>query len=276
MTFKYFSHNGNILPVEQAVIPLSNIEYSYGFGVYETIRVTNRIPYFLKDHVERLLESARIIELEHSFSDAFIENAISELIEKNEVATCNLKILLIGGRVKEDASLNILALNPLFPDKKLYKNGVHCTTYRYERLFPHAKTLNMLGSYLAYRKAKEAGAYDALFLNHNGDITEGTRTNFFCIKDKRIVSPPEAEILLGVTRKVLMKIAKENGYAFEESRITLSDLKDYDGAFITSTSSKILPIRSIDSLTLCEPPLALRNLGLLFDEFLRNCKGALT
>src|SRR3990167_10192080 len=173
MEYKYFSRNGETLPIEQASIPLSSIEYQYGFGVYETIRVTNGVPNFLQDHLERLAESARIIELEHAFSDESVARAISQLIQKNEVETCNLKILLIGGQTKESATLYILCLNPLFPNKKLYRDGVHCITYEHERMFPHAKTLNMLGSYLAYRKARMAGAYEALLVNCDGCITEG-------------------------------------------------------------------------------------------------------
>src|SRR3989344_5668234 len=180
MAFKYFSHNGELKPESEAVVPLSNIEYSYGFGEYETIRVANKIPYFLLDHIERLGESARIIGLEHPFLGEAIEKHISGLIKKNEVETANLKMLLIGAQKSEDAQLFIMCLNPLFPDKKLYREGASFVTYEYERAFPHAKTLNMLQSYLAYRNAKENGAYDALLINREGRITEGTRTNFFC------------------------------------------------------------------------------------------------
>ena len=275
MSFKFFSHNGQIKSVEEAAIPLSNIEYQYGFGVYETIRVTNGVPYFLKDHLERLAESARIIGLEHAFSNEFIANAIAELIRENVVETCNLKILLIGGSTKETASLYILCLNPLFPDKKLYRDGVHCITYEHERMFPHAKTLSMLGSYLAYRKARMASAYEALLVNH-GNITEGTRTNFFAIKEKTLYSAPEKDILLGVTRKAVLTIATQNGFRVEERNLRLDDIKEYDGAFLTSTSSKILPIRSIDSLTLREPPPSLKTLMLLFDEFLKTSTGTLS
>ena len=275
MEYKYFSKNGEVKSIGEAVIPLSNIEYQYGFGVYETIRVTNGIPYFLKDHLERLRESAHTIGLEHAFSDEFIENAIAELIRENAVETCNLKILLIGGSTKEMTSLYILCLNPLFPDKKLYRDGVHCITYEHERMFPHAKTLSMLGSYLAYRKARMASAYEALLVNH-GNITEGTRTNFFAIKEKTLYSAPEKDILLGVTRKAVLTIATQNGFRVEERNLRLDDIKEYDGAFLTSTSSKILPIRSIDSLTLREPPLALKTLMFLFDEFLKTSTGTLS
>ena len=84
MDFKYFSQNGKILPIEQAVIPLNNIEYSYGFGVYENVRVSNGIIYFLEDHTNRLLESAKVIGLTHPFDAGFIKNSISDLIrDKN-------------------------------------------------------------------------------------------------------------------------------------------------------------------------------------------------
>ena len=269
MDFKYFSQNGKILPIEQAVIPMSNIEYSYGFGVYENIRISNGTIYFIKDHVERLLKSARIIGITHNFNEEFIKNSITELIKDFKTDTFNLKILLIGGTTKEKALLNIFCLNPLFPDRKLYRDGAEFITYNYERSFPHAKTLNMLRSYLAYRKAKENKAYDALLINQKGFITEGTRTNFFCIKDKTIYTPFEKDILLGVMRKTTLKVALKNGYRIVETNIKIDDLESYDGAFVTSTSSKIMPIKSIDGGPLNYPE-TLKELMRLLNNFLET------
>ncbi len=269
MDFKYFSQNGKILPIEQAVIPFSNIEYSYGYGVYESIRVSNGGVYFIKDHIERLLESAKVIGISHPFDEEFIKNSIFDLIHDFKSETFNLKILLIGASEKEKTLLNIFCLNPLFPDRKLYRDGAEFITYSYERPFPHAKTLNMLQSYLAYKKAKEAGSYDSLLINKNGFITEGTRTNFFCIKDKTIFSPKEADILLGVMRKVMLKVARNNGYQIVEKNIKLEEVKSYDGAFVTSTSSKIMPIKSVDENVL-NIPSALKELMRLLDDFLEN------
>lgn len=277
MNFKYFSRNGKVLPTAEAVIPLSRIEYAYGFGVYESVRVANGVAYFLKDHIERLMESARIIGLEHSLSLDFVRQNVMELIEKNAAQTCNVKILLIGPstslRAGGQATLDILCLNPLFPDKKLYRDGVQTVTYEYERPFPHAKTLNMLQSYLAYRKAKESSAYDALLINREGCITEGTRTNFFCIKDKTLFTPEEKGILLGVTRKAVLKVAAQNGYEVVQKEIRLADLRAYDGAFLTSTSSKILPVHSVDECVFGTQPAALKELMRAFDEFLDECGG---
>ncbi len=272
MKFKYFSQNGKILPIEQAVIPLSNIEYAYGFGVYENIRISNGQAFFLKNHIERLIESARIIGITHPFDAAFVENSVSDLVKNTKSETYNIKIFLIGGSIKEKASLYIFCLNPLFPDKKLYKEGAKFIIYNYERPFPHAKTLNMLQSYLAYSKAKESRAYDALLINHDGFITEGTRTNFFCIEDKTIYTPHKLDILLGVMRKATLKVALENKYLIVEKNIKLDEIMSYDGAFVTSTSSKIIPIKSIDGYIL-NVPHTLIELMTLLNEFLSNCGG---
>jgi len=275
MTFNYFSKNGALLPIEEAAIPLASIEYSYGFGVYESIRVVSGQVYFIADHIERLIESAKIIGLEHSFTEIEIEASVHQLIAKNDVQTCNIKVLLIGAPNKEDAQLFIICLNPLFPDRKLYRDGAAVTSYKYERAFPHAKTLNMLQSYLAYREAKKLGAYDALLINREDYVTEGTRSNFFCIKDKTIYTPPEKDILLGVTRKALLKVAVDNGYKVLEKSIKVEDISEYDGAFISSTPSKIVPIKNIDGQDLRSIPEELKKLMGLFDDFLAKCNGKL-
>jgi branched-subunit amino acid aminotransferase/4-amino-4-deoxychorismate lyase len=276
MEFKFFSRNGVILPVDQAQVPLSFVEYSYGFGVYETIRYSKGVLYFLKDHAQRLMESARIIELEHEFSAAFVERSVLELVERTQSEACNLKILLIGGPTAASAQLFILCLNPLFPDRKLYRDGASVICVELERTFPHAKTLNMMGSYLAYRKARKAGAYDALLVNTQGNITEGTRTNFFCIRGKTIYSPPESDILLGVTRKAMTIAALNDGYELVARKIRQEDLGEFDGAFVTSTSSKIVPIRSVgDHVLNDQPPEMLSRLMDIFGKFLADSKGVL-
>ncbi len=273
MSFQFFSRNGDILPIGEAQVALANIEYAYGFGVYESIRVSNGVMYFLEEHIERFMGSAHTIGLEHPSSEEMVANAIAELLAKNAAETCNVKILLIGGKTAEDAHLNILCLNPLFPDKKLYRDGVACVTCEYERPFPHAKTLNMLQSYLAYRSAKAVDAYDALLINGRGRITEGTRTNFFCMKGRTLFSPDEKEILLGVTRKAVLKVAADAGFDIVQKDIRPADLREYDGAFLTSTSSKILPVRAIGDFQFGEQSKALKELMDAFDAFLEKCGG---
>ncbi len=267
--FTHFSRNGEVLPLSEAHIPISHIEYQYGFGVYETVRVVKKTPLFLMEHLERLEESARIIGLTHRFPADAVARYAQELIEKTDAETYNLKILLIGGK---EPQLDIQCLNPHYPEDKLYRDGVPTITYEYERAFPHAKTLNMLQSYLAYSRAKEAGAYDALLIDKNGAIVEGTRTNFFAIRSKTLYEQPQENILLGVTRKHVLEVASASGFTVATQAIRPHELTKYDGAFLTSTSSKIMPIRSVDDLKLPEIPPALRELMKAFDQFLDSKK----
>lgn len=270
MRYNFFSRNGVILPIEQAVVSLGSIEYAYGFGVYETIRVTNGRIEFLDKHCERLMQSAEIIRLGHTFSVAFTADAVTALVAKLQPGTCNVKILLVGGSSDEAASLNIMCLNPLFPNRKLYKQGADLITYNYERVFPHAKTLNMLQSYLAYREASAHGAYDALLVNRDGCITEGTRTNFCCMQGQTIISPPEDSILLGVMRSAAFAAARTLGFTVEQRPLPLNDLRKYETAFITSTSTKILPVHAIDDQVFGPPTPQLRQLMAALNKLLES------
>lgn len=268
MAYTYFSRNGEILPIGQATVSLGDIHYAYGFGVYETVRVSRGKGRFIEAHCRRLMGSAKIIGLEHTFSSEFVIKSVKHLISKNEVENCNIKILLLGGPLPEKAALNILCLNPHYPDRKLYKQGAHTITTKLERLFPHAKTLNMLPSYLANREAKAAGAYEALLINRDGYIKEGTSTNFFALKGRTIFTPPEADILLGVTRENVLNFARKNGFKVEEKELELAGITKYDNLFLTSTSAKIMPIKSIDNQIWEQITPELKELMRLFDNYL--------
>ncbi|MEQ1849238.1 MAG: aminotransferase class IV [Candidatus Peribacteraceae bacterium] len=295
MSYQTFVKNGFLLPMSDAVVRLDSIEYAYGFGVYENIRVVRDRPLFVTDHIERLMHSANVIGLLHPLSEENIREWISMLIREIPDDAWNIKMLLIGGKSAEEATLHILPLKPHFPDKRLYRDGVHVTLASYERLFPQAKTLNMLGSFLAYRDAKKVGAYDALLVKHadteppcltlsspnaecsatsrrvnpNGEITEGTRTNFFLIEHGTLITAPLKDVLLGVTMKHVMEIAKAEGMQIRHEPITMERVQRCEGAFLTSTSSKIMPINKVGEYQL-QIPENLRVLIKAFDEYLKK------
>lgn len=287
-----FSRNGIIKPDDQAVVPLTNIAYSYGFGVYENIRVHDNVPFFLAQHIDRLQHSAKIIGLQHAFSEDKVTQYVTQLINsltrepvnaltdqshdpspRKVGTTYNLKLLLIGSEGTNNANLYILPLAPKFTDRKLYRNGIATITVAIERPFPQAKTLSMLGSYLAYTKAQTMGCYDALAVNGEGHVIEGTRTNFFTIKDKTIFTASAKEILEGVTKLVVLHLARQNGYAIQETHVTKDTLPAYDGAFLTSTSSKILPIKTIDDFSYTDIAPSIKELMHIHNDFLKTCAG---
>ncbi len=264
--------NGKFIKNEEAKISIGSLEFSYGFGVYENIRLRNGRVYFLSEHLERLLHSAKMIGLIHQFFVETIVQWVNDTIVKNEVKSANIKMLLIGG---QEPQLYIMLLAPQYPDKKIYRDGVLVNTYQFERFLPQAKTLNMLPSYLAYSAAKKVGAYDSLFIDKKGKVAEGTRSNFFVIKNKTLYTPSVEKVLDGVTRRTVIDCAKQNGYKVAEKEIKLKDIFKYAGAFLTNTSGKIIPVRGIMNYELgiknfdgiCDE---LKNLIKLYDEYLDN------
>jgi branched-chain amino acid aminotransferase len=273
MTFTHFSKNGELLPIEDAVISIKDLHFQYGFGVYEALRVRHSIVYFVEMHVDRLLESARVIDLPHIYSREQIVDFIKKVSEKNNLDSSNIKMLLIGGKSAEESNLYIFPVLPMYPDRKLYKHGATAQTVQYHRFMPNAKTLNMLPSYLFFTKARKSGHYDAVFLDENKNILEGTRTNFFAIKGTTLFTAPKEFVLDGVIRQTLTHVAEKNGFIVKEELIPLSGLSEYDGAFLTSTSTKILPLATIDDIQMPEIPEKLKELMKLYDEFIEESKG---
>lgn len=275
MTLNKFSLNGKVLPISKANISVLNIEYQYGFGVYETVRVNDNVPFFLDQHTNRLIESAKIVGIEHNFSEQDFKKHTEDLIKKLKAGTYNLKFLFIGSNKKEDCLFYIFPSSPLFPDKNLLKNGVSVISINFERVFPTAKTLNMLQSYLAYKKAKQNGCYDALGVDRVGYIREGTRTNFFAVKGNTVFKAPRETVLDGVTQRVVLSVASKNGYEVMEINIKKENLKDFDGFFLTSTGVKVMPISKIDDVVF-NIPESIKKLIILVNNFFDNCNGRFT
>ncbi|MBT3293267.1 hypothetical protein HN512_02970 [Candidatus Peregrinibacteria bacterium] len=268
--FSFFCRNGEVLPMEEATVSINNIEYSYGFGVYETFRVVKGVPLFKKEHIERLFISASTIDLEHGFDEDNLSKWIEALLQKIDNETYNIKILLIGAKTPQDASLFVFPLNPLFVDKKLYKQGIETITVEFERPAPTAKTLNMLPSYLAQKKAMRANVFEALSVHPDGCVYEGTKSNFFVVKDGTIITPPSDQVLEGVTKLNVLKIAAQSGITVIEEPIKLDELSNYDGAFLTSSSMKILPISKINDLEFSKIPEVVKKLISKYKEFIET------
>lgn len=271
MIGQYFSYNGTLKPLAEATVSIDDLEFTYGYGVYETLRFRNNILYHPELHAKRLLESARIIGITHDLDEKRIIKYVVELTASNNIPDANIKMLLLGGK---ECRIYIMMLAPLYPPSKLYSKGCKVITSKGERLFVKAKTLNMLMSYLAYTKAKENDAYDALLVDNEGNIREGTRTNFFFTDGNTIYTPPRSKVLDGVSQKIVIDIIKENNIQFKEKDINAEELNNYQGYFLTSTSSKIIPISCIDDKEFSIPEI-IRMLMKLYDKNLDEYKDSL-
>ena len=252
MTGTVFWRNGELLPLVAGTISIDDVNFAYGYGVYETLKVRGGKLYFPALHTERLLHSASIIGLQHDFSASSIELGLADLVRANGEKDANLKVLLIG-RTGPGADLYMMQLNPLFPKRHDYKQGARAILVSGERQYPQAKSLNMLISTMAYRQAREQQAYDAILVNRHGQLTEGTRTNLFYSDGQRFFTPPPEQVLAGVTRLTVMDCIREQGWHLEErplgqAEITAAETTvsgQFTGLFLTSTSTKIMPISTL-------------------------------
>jgi len=244
---KYVILNGKPIEEDKANISVFNKAMFFDFGVYDSMKVVKKKPFFLEFHVDRLLKSAEIIKLKHGFSKREILEWIKLLVEKNDLENAMLRFLLLGsGGKNEKPKLFIFSVGLIFYDKKDYKKGVKVITYKGERNIPQAKSKDLLINFLALREAMDSNAKDALLVDTDGFVREGTRTNFFAIKNNILYTAPLDDVLEGVTRKIVIMVAKKNNIKLIEKKIKLKELKDYDEFFITSTSMNILPITQID------------------------------
>ncbi len=250
LNFSIFSLNGQILPIQEAKLDLTNIEFTYGYGVYETLKIRKNKLFFVDRHVERILVSAKEIFLRHNLENSQIRNWIVSFckqlsIDQDLNFSCNLKVILLGGKTPQQYKLYILPLAPLFVERKNYKNGAMAATFFYSRWQPNSKSLNMLPSYVYFSIAKGLDCYDCLFLDENKNLLEGSRTNLFLISGKTIYTPPKIQVLDGITRQTVIETAQKLNYEIKEVKIKLDQIQNYDNLFLTSTSAKILPISKL-------------------------------
>ncbi|MFH0875147.1 MAG: aminotransferase class IV [archaeon] len=243
----YVSFNGKLIDEKEAVIPVNDKAYFFDFSVYSSLKVIQGRIFFPEYHVERLLESAAILDLRHQFKKEEIVSYLHEVVLKNNLNDAFLRIVLIG-----DASQNKEAKLYIFPltgvhyyPSKLYNKGVKVVTYNGERRFPESKTKDLLLSFLAFRKAEENNAIEALLIDREGYVREGTRSNFFAIKENKLITPPKEKILEGITKKIIFDLC-DSLFEIVEEDIPFSNLHGYDELFITSTLFNILPVSQID------------------------------
>ena len=263
------SKNGEITSQEKAHIQVDNIEFSYGYGVYETIKVRNKIIYFPEEHIKRLFESCEVIKLTHQFSQKEVLRFLNEFTRKIQSEAYNIKINLIGTNEPNIANIYIFASSPLFLTSQMKSKGVKTILFNGERLYPKAKTMNMLTSYLAYKQAKQENAYDALLVDKQGYIHEGTRTNLFYTDGEKLYTPPKETTLEGVTQNTVIEALKKEGIKVIQRPLKKEELNSFKGYFLTSTSINILPINQIDENKF-EISEIVKKAIKIYEEYLRD------
>ncbi|AEC02537.1 aminotransferase class IV [Parasphaerochaeta coccoides] len=238
--------NGQVIAAVDAVVPVTLREVQYSFSVYEALRVIRHHAVHLDDHLRRLENSCRGIRLEHPFSYEDIGTWVRTFITTDNLESATLRILLIGGG---DKSLCFITASPLltYPDS-CYEKGVTVRTYVGERFLPQVKTSNLLMSYLALREAQDSQAFEAVFINRDGQVLEGSRSNFFAFRNGVLYTAPASLVLEGITRDRVLAAASRLGIPVSFEPPLITELMDglYDEAFISSTSMGAMPVSAMD------------------------------
>ncbi len=285
MTRPAFWLNGRILPAAEAVLPLTDHGLLYGDGVFEGIRFYNQTPFRLQPHLRRLELSARALMLDLPYSREAMSAAVSEAIEAFGEADGYIRLVVTRGSGSlgldpthcERPNLFLIADRISLTEAQQRRQGIRLITASTRRpgptvLDPRIKSLNYLNNILGKLEARQAGADEALLLNERGYVVEGTAENLFIVRSGVLQTPPVSDGALdGITRGVVLELAREAGLEARERSLTPYDVHTADECFLCGTGAELLPVRSVDGRTLpdCPGPVS-RRLQCAFDRLIQS------
>ena len=264
---QYVWINGAFVAFEDAKVHILTHSMQYGSGVFEGIRCysTAKGPsiFRLKDHVRRFGNSAKIHKMRLGYGAEELARAIEDLVRKNSLDSCYIRPfaffddtnigLGVAGK-KVSVAIAALPFGSYFKEKD---RGIRCKVSSWRRinsdvLPPMAKASgNYLNSIIASSEAKEAGADEAILLSEGGYVAEGPGENIFLVKNGRLITPSEdADILLGITRDSIIKLAEQIGIEVEERGVHREELYTADELFFSGTAAEITPVVSVDGITI--------------------------
>jgi len=218
-----------------------------GINLYEVIRIVSGKPLFLEAHFERLTNSAFQIQQNIWLTFDQIKENIAKLISLNDCQYGNIKLVFqIDGNNKAFLAYFI---EHSYPTETQYQNGVRTIVHPAERPIPNAKVYNHTLRSKTNDLIKDAEISEVLLLNSMGNITEGSRSNLFFIKNNELHTALDAEVLHGIIRSKVIESAEKLEIPIQKHSIQYDNLSNYDAAFLTGTSLLILPINRINSIS---------------------------
>jgi branched-chain amino acid aminotransferase len=253
--------NGKLYDKDDAKVSVYDHGLLYGDGVFEGIRSYGGSVFHLDDHLHRLWNSAKAIILEIPISKAEMAKAIVDTLEVNKIKDGYIRVIVTRGagslgldpnRCSDPQVIIITDHISLYPDE-LYKQGLEIVTVSTLRnhpaaLSPRIKSLNYLNNILAKIEGAQAGCIEALMLNCKGEVAECTGDNIFIVRQGRLLTPPlEAGILEGITRDVVIDLARQAGIEVLETPLTKHDVYIADECFLTGTAAEVVPVVKVDS-----------------------------
>ncbi|MBM00700.1 MAG: branched-chain-amino-acid transaminase [Rhodopirellula sp.] len=259
MALKVFI-NGTLYNKEDAKVSVYDHGFLYGDGVFEGMRSYGGSVFRMKEHLDRLWESAEKIQLEIPMSKEQMADSVNATLAANEIEDGYIRLVVSRGEGTLGLDPNkcptpniiiITDLITLYPDE-FYQNGLEIITAKTIRnhpgaLDPRIKSLNYLNNILAKIEGLAAGCVETLMLNHQGEVAECTGDNIFIVQDGRLLTPPvEAGVLEGITRGAVMELAAEDDVEVVETTMTLEDVYAAEEVFLTGSAAEIVPVIKVD------------------------------
>ncbi|SDW31122.1 D-alanine transaminase [Marininema mesophilum] len=250
--------NDQLTERNDVTIDIEDRGYQFGDGIYEVIRVYNGKAFYLEEHIKRLVRSANELRIALPYHEDRLTSLLEELVTRNQ---------LIEGNIYLQVSRGVAPRSHPFPEHSkaviigytfdaprplslLEKGVATILTEDIRWLRCDIKSLNLLGAVLAKQEAVEASCQEAI-LHRNGTVTEGSSTNVAIIKEGILYTHPANNLILhGITRNVILELARELGIPVREEAPTKEELFVADEVFITSTTMEIAPVISIDGKTI--------------------------
>lgn len=217
-----------------------------GQSVYEVIRMVKGTPLFFNDHMERLSASLRLQGREQLADSSALKKSIIRLLRSDKKKETNIKIVFNFNN--DTKNYLIYLIESIYPTAEQYRIGVKGVLFFAERKDPESKVINNKLRSAICSKLIHDSAYEALLVNEQNLITEGSRSNIFFLKGDILVTASEKVVLNGITRRQIIAICRDNGIKVEYKCVAVSDIADYEAVFMTGTSPMVLPFYCIGNL----------------------------
>lgn len=253
--------DGKFYKKEDAKVSVFDHGLLYGDGVFEGIRSYNRLVFKLKEHIDRLFESAKSIMLDIPLSKEQVIKAVIATLKENKLNDAYIRLIVTRGegdlgldprKCKGKATIIIIADKIALYPQEIYHKGLKIVTVPTirnlpEALNPQIKSLNYLNNILAKIEAANSGCDEAIMLDSLGYVAECTGDNIFIVKDNHLYTPPQCMgTLRGITRDAVIEVAKKLKIGVHEHVITRHEVYISDECFLTGTAAEIVPVVMVD------------------------------
>ncbi len=230
---------------DNAMVPAESVEIPCGATViYDVLRVMDSVPLYVEDHSERFFKSFYLSQKQSPFAENLFADSIKQFIQASGLQNGNIRCVY---SMAENIQFLVYEIKHSYPSKEMYEQGVVCGTFTGERENPNVKQEAAVKTD-AYKKIAETGVYEVLLVDSQNNVTEGSKSNTFFVKGDTIVTALAEDVLCGITRLQIIDLIHKLQIPLEERKIALSELQDFDAAFVSGTSPKVLPIRQIESM----------------------------